>query len=303
MAKSKRHKKKKKGKKAHRRSVHTGGLYLEYSGHSQIAADNLEKFRRHLDLELAIQREKIIDYLQSALSDKRKPLKFSEWVRIVPTRFASDPLSTVGSVKGVGGRFNFGKIDDAQFTPFDCLYIASDRNTGLSEYLQRDPNEVEKGITAGELNLLPENPSCFGVSGNLQHVVDLTNEKNLSGFLNLIKKFKISDAVMQMADELKIPRPKVITTLEDLMGQLLDPNFKYFSNFLNVPSNSQWFGQICHSAGIEGILYPSVRAIGQCLALFPDNFLDCDSFVELTDAPASVVTRKLEGRTIEPSPI
>lgn len=296
--KGKHRKRKQKRRRPSRKQVHTGSLYLEYSGKSHAAANKLESFRRHLDLELAVQRDRVIDFIYSALSKNCAPFQFSQWIRLVSTQFSNDPLSTEGSIKTIGGRFNFGKIDDAQFTPFRCLYIASDRHVGLSEFLQRDPDEVENGITAAELNLMTSNPSFFGISGSLQHTLDIRNQNSLSGFLNLIKGFKIPEFVNKMADDLRIERPKVITKYEELMGQFLDPNFKYFGNFLNVPSNSQWFGQICYSAGIEAIIYPSVRSEGTCIAVFPENFLSADSYVELTDAPSTVTHRRVNGASI-----
>jgi len=297
VAKRKGKSRKRKQKSRHHRpkQVHTGSLYLEYSGKSHVRANKLESFRRHLDLELAVQRDRVIDFLYNTLSENCATFNFSEWVRVVSTQFSNDPLSTEGSLRSVGGRFNFGRIDDAQFTPFRCLYVASDRHVGLSEYLQRNPDETEEGITAAELNLLTQNPSFFGISGNLQHVLNITNGSSLTGFLNLIKGFKIPDFVNEMADKLDIERPKVITKLDELMSQLLDANFKYFANFLNVPSNSQWFGQICFTAGIEAIVYPSVRGKGDCLAIFPENFLSHESYVELIDAPPNVFNRRIEG--------
>ena len=51
---------------------------------------------------------------------------------------------------------------------------------------------------------------------------------------------------------------------------------------MDLPSSSQQFSQIAHAAGIEGILYKSSRRDGRnCLAIFPENFENSPSWVEL----------------------
>lgn len=66
----------------------------------------------------------------------------------------------------------------------------------------------------------------------------------------------------------------------------------------DIPSNSQIFGQIVRSAKIEGILYPSKMSNGKqklCIAIFPENFDDSNSFVEIEDdVPESVTNKRLD---------
>ncbi len=54
------------------------------------------------------------------------------------------------------------------------------------------------------------------------------------------------------------------------------------SNY-DVPSNSQIFGHLVYSSGIEGILYPSKLTRKPCLVVFPRNFYGTDSYVMLDD--------------------
>ena len=53
----------------------------------------------------------------------------------------------------------------------------------------------------------------------------------------------------------------------------------------DVPSNSQIFGQMVRASGISGILYSSSITQKECLAIFPTNFKNSSSFIELIDKP------------------
>jgi hypothetical protein len=55
----------------------------------------------------------------------------------------------------------------------------------------------------------------------------------------------------------------------------------------DVPSTSQVFGSLVMNAGIEGILYNSTITQKACLAIFPQNFLNSSTFIELDDAAPS----------------
>ncbi len=57
----------------------------------------------------------------------------------------------------------------------------------------------------------------------------------------------------------------------------------------DAPANSQVLGQIAHSAGIEAILYPSVKTNKKALAIYPENFLNSDAFIEIAGSVAETV--------------
>ena len=65
----------------------------------------------------------------------------------------------------------------------------------------------------------------------------------------------------------------------------------------DLPANSQIFGRLCVAAGAHGILYPSVKnSTRRCLALFPQNWNDSDSFVEIVGAsPIEVGITRIDG--------
>lgn len=67
----------------------------------------------------------------------------------------------------------------------------------------------------------------------------------------------------------------------------------------DLPSNSQVFGRIAVAAGLHGIQYPSARQQGKrCLALFPQNWTDSGSVVEVADeAPSGARLTRVDGKT------
>lgn len=63
----------------------------------------------------------------------------------------------------------------------------------------------------------------------------------------------------------------------------------------DVPAGTQVFGSIALDAGIEGIVYKSVMTGSECLALFPQNFVNSSSYIELDDpAPTDDVPRRID---------
>ena len=63
----------------------------------------------------------------------------------------------------------------------------------------------------------------------------------------------------------------------------------------DVPSTCQVFGGLVMNAGIESILYNSAITQRECLAIFPQNFLNSSSFLELDDPiPSEEVQRRID---------
>ena len=53
---------------------------------------------------------------------------------------------------------------------------------------------------------------------------------------------------------------------------------------------------VTNTEGIQGIVYASSKNSKKCLAVFPQNFAETDSFVELVGAlPDSVKIKRLDG--------
>jgi hypothetical protein len=144
--------------------------------------------------ELQFQRASIYEPLKASLAERAKSFEFSRWQRAVKYRYSLHPLSAKGSLRVPGGRFNVGEIDTARFPVFPGLYLACDKVTALAELFgQRDAEG--QPLTPEELALTKSaSVTVVSVSGKLESVLDIGDQDNLAGFVNLIKGFKLPAA-------------------------------------------------------------------------------------------------------------
>ncbi len=244
---------------------------------------------------LAQQRaEKRDEITKSLIGAAEGPFDFSGWQRIVDYRYSFHPLSTVGSViTDPGGRFNVGDIDRARFSPFHALYLAADRSTAILEKFGED--DPENRLSNLDFALRSETSfSCVSVTGHLDAVLDLRHADRLGPLVEIIKRFKLPPDLPGRARQLRISFPKIVTTVSELIHVLLSPKWRIEPMQVDIAAASQIFGQLVWTAGLEGIVFPSSKADGACLAIFPDN-LSPSSFVELDDeAPSAVTHRRLD---------
>ncbi len=249
--------------------------------------------------EFAYQRSLILDEIKKALMAAAvKPWPFSDFQRAVKYKWAFDPLSFEGSVKDIGGRFNIGNIDRTKFPPFPALYLGQNKDTALQEMLQFDTSG-KSGLTAQELALTnPDSIAFVNTFGSLESVIDLDLPDNLKSFIDLIKDFKYSKALQDEAKKIGITieiNDTAVRSIEQLLSAVYEPNWRSLPMHMDVPASCQIFGQLVSEAGIEGIHYKSKYTKKSCLAIFPQNFLSVDSFVELKDqCPPEVKNRRLE---------
>lgn len=205
-------------------------------------------------------------------------------------------LSVVGSFAYVGGRFNTGTGVNTQVSSFPALYLAEDKNTALQEHLGQEPVSHDSKLTTLELALTnPSSETIACVSGKMDKVFDLTKPDNLKPFVELIKNFKFSKSLSKNAKKLQAEIPGIITKAEVLHETLIDYNWRQLPSNYDIPSNSQIFGQLISTSGIEGILYRSKFTNKHCLAIYPRNFIGTDSYIELVDdVPHPSVPRKID---------
>ncbi len=245
--------------------------------------------------EFAYQRSLIKDEIKKILiAAAISPFPFSKFQRGVKYRWALDPLSVEGSLKDIGGRFNIGDIDRGAFPMFPALYLGEDKNTVLQEMFQCPPEGIE-GLTSHELALTnSDSIAIVSVYGSLETIIDLYEPQRLQGFVDLIKNFEISSATKTKLKKIGDDSRKV-TTIEELLSAVYEPNWRSMPMQLDLPSPSQIFGQLVSEAGIEGIRYKSKFTDKSCLAIFPHNLLGLDSFIEIMDpCPPEVKQRRLE---------
>jgi hypothetical protein len=235
---------------------------------------------------LAYQRGRIDPELRQALAESCKhDFEFDKWQRVVTYKYSLDPLSMKGSITGVGGRFNMGELVNPNLPRFPALYVASDRATAMLErFGPRRPDGAD--LSGLDLALTAKDSvSIVAVSGRLERYLDIGDGASLKPFVDLIKGFKLPQHVRQMARKRGEPSPEIVRTPAKLVESLLASNWRASPMLLDVPANSQIFGHIAYEAGIDGIVYPSVRGDGECVAVFPRSFEKTESFVELADNP------------------
>lgn len=230
----------------------------------------------------AHRRSLIMASLKEALLSSCQPFAFKDWQRVIDYQFSMRPLSTKGSIlNSPGGRFNIGNIDQTKFPTFGALYLAENREIAYKEKYDLYPATSSSGLTADELTLTSrESTTIIAVAGEINCLI--INAQNLKKFYDLIKEIKLSRHLMQSAKRLNIPLMHHVKNLKQLIKTILEPNWKQLPMIFGIPSNSQILGQICFTAGIEGILYPSkINNEKNCLAIFPNNFINSNSFVEI----------------------
>lgn len=261
--------------------------------------EQLLKFHWDYYSELAFQRSQIYDSLKSSLRERAAQFQFTAWQRAVKYRYSLDPLGTRGSLMNPGGRFNIGKIDATRFPIFPALYLASDRGTALAELLGR--NNQNSQLTPEELALTkPGSVTAVSVSGELESILDVRDPDNLADFMHLVKDFDLSSALIERARKLGILQLGLVRTPQKLVEELLHPNWRFLPIQLDIPSNSQIFGRIAMDAGMEGILYTSVLTGKPCLVVYPQNFANTSSFVQIDDeAPNEAVRKRIDASTFK----
>jgi hypothetical protein len=256
----------------------------------------LVKYQWDYYSELAHQRNAIQDEIKKALIQTCIPYAPQKWQRSLKYKYSFHPLSTVGSLTFIGGRFNTGSGVNTEIPIFSGLYLAVDKDTALQEHLGQELIPEGSELTAREIALTNSaSEATVSVSGKLDKVFDLTVSDNLKPFVELIKNFKISNELKAAAKKLRVTSPGVVKDIDKLRETLLCRDWRQLPSNYDVPSNSQIFGHLVYSSGIEGILYPSKFTGKKCLIVFPRNFAGTDSFIMLDDeAPHPKIPNRID---------
>jgi RES domain-containing protein len=263
-------------------------------------AQRLGALQRSLHFGLEDQRQRAEgQLLESVRSCATRNFAARDWSRMVDYRYSLEPLSTAGSLQGIGGRFNIGaSLSPASFTPFPALYCADDYSTAfLEKFGSRE--EGHEGLTGGELALrAPTSFTQVRLQLEIENVLDISDPVVLKPVVEILKAFQMPKSVPQTARKLGLKQmPWLIRSVGTLQRQLLHPNWRMLPMQFDLPANAQIFGRLVAAAGVHGILYPSVRdSTHRCLALYPQNWSGSSSFVEVLDAtPAGVRVTRLDG--------
>jgi len=237
----------------------------------------------------AHRRSQVMEELIQSLQENTINFEFNDWRRVVSQQFSNTPLSAIGSVKNFpGGRFNIGMVDIERFPVFAALYLAENTGTALLEMLGVKADNTIDGLSGNEL-AVAGNFSHFVIHGKLSNVLDLTAGESLRQFYTLLKGIQLPFYYQKKARQLKISTMPPVKSLEELQKTIFADDWRLMPMQFDVPANSQILGQIAYSAGIEAILYPSVKTNKNALAVYPENFHNSDAYIEIMGSVAETV--------------
>jgi hypothetical protein len=233
----------------------------------------------HLEAQRQINRKALVKALASVPS---AGLSGAPWYRVIDFQYSLQPLSLKGSLT-VGGRFNIGSdLDPTQFPVFPALYCGSDFETAYAEKFAVISSSSE--LEPHELALrTPESFTSVRLQIDFERLFDLHKLSNLKAFAAIIRKFTMSAELIALARELGKKPPWLLQDAGQLRTALLAADWRAFPMQFGIPANSQVFAGLLIEAGFQGVLYPSSKANGQCIAVFPQNFHDNHSSVRLLD--------------------
>ena len=248
----------------------------------------------HFEALRATKRQELLDALQHVAPVDQN---INGWARVVTYQYSLMPLSSRGSITGIGGRFNYGQDLDVTTLPlFNALYIASDVDTAYCEYFGK---QRVNGLSGFELSLQDEDSfSTFMLEGQVVNLFDLTNTKNLNPFIDIAKNFVLESELKAMATELHIELPCQNCTASELKDYFMSSNWRYLPVQFGIPFYSQVFGELLKTAGFDGVLYPSDKGDGQCIAIFVENLENSDTHIHIKgNPPADTVNTILDSST------
>lgn len=264
------------------------------------ASKDLDDLHAKLYFDTELERRRLRGKLIDAINAKpAAPFDFSGWWRMMDFRWAQTPLSSAGSIRGFGGRFNVGNdIDLSLIDPFPALYVADSQATAYRERYQiTDAGKPQDGLSEVDLNLGVS--SCVvRVDGHIDRVLDVTDPLALAPICRIFKQIRMPPDVSRIMKRLKIKSDaiKMVSTARDLQKAIIERNWRTWPIQFGIPSPSQMLAEIAIAAGYEAIRYRSSKnCTGKCLAIFSGHLATRDSFVALSDpAAGNVIHTRLD---------
>ena len=132
----------------------------------------------------------------------------------------------------------------------------------------------------------------FVLEGQLENVLDIRDEKRLTAFVSIIKHFSLTKETQLLAKKCDLPPRTLARSAKMLRDKLLDApeTWRTEPQAVGVPAPCQIFARYIEAAGCVGVLYPSQQRGTLCLALYPRNFKDSDSYIAVKGALAPGTT-------------
>lgn len=268
-------------------------LVLDRFSEADLAAwkrksEDLDALYRTMYFGLEPERLAKHSQLIDALNERPgAPITFNGWVRMVDVRWSAQPLSSAGSIRSFGGRFNIGAdVDEStDFRPFPALYIGDTQETAYREFYQCEQGEDSNGLTPEDL-ALTRSYSSFRMRGHIERVFDVTDLDTLRPVASVLAKFRTPSTMVPIARRLGVgpAGALLIRTPSKLQETLQDRNWRTWPVQFGLPSPSQKFAELVQAAGYEAIKYRSSKKHGgTCVALLTGNIGTSATRVELMD--------------------
>lgn len=261
----------------------------------------LKKERQYYDefSDLNFKRLLELDNIKKALNKSiKKNFKIKNWHRCVTFKYTDNPLSTKGSVKFIGQRFNFGEdIKEGEFSPFNALYFAEDRMTALMEKFGEFGETLEDATK--HFLAKDESISFVRLSGTIESYIDFDDDACLESFVEILSSIKFSKDIIEKRKKIGVTSFETLKTIKELRDSVYDPDWRYVPNIQNIPANSQIFGHLVYLSGVEAIMYSSVKSGKKNIVLFPKIMAD-KSIIELSDeSPQNIQIKRLIKETVK----
>jgi hypothetical protein len=253
---------------------------------------DLQSYADRVYYDLERQRAARYDELCAALRTiPATSISLDGWVRVTDWRWSLTPLSPLGSIKGIGGRYNIGDdLDRARGQAFPCLYLAHDIDTAYREYFGGSLTDRAGKLTLGEFALRrPISFTTFSLRGSLDQVFDLRERSGLTQFAKIIAQFDVSTDTKAFARKAGLQQRQLLKTSHQLWKRLLigPAEWRAEPQTSGIPAASQIFGRFVRDAGFDAVLYRSQQGGTTCVAVFPENFRASTSRIEVVGAVPS----------------
>lgn len=254
-------------------------------------SEDAQSYSDRIYFDLERQRARHHDDLCNALRTAA-PIDVSvdDWARVTDYRWSLMPLSTAGSLRGIGGRFNIGQdLDRARNQEFPALYIAADVDTAYREYFGGPPEMPRGRLQLQEFALRRKTSfTTFTLRGRVENVFDLRAARGLRKFVDIIKAFKLSNETRRFARATGLQSRALVRTPGVLFQRALCAPDKWRTEpqLFGTPAANQILGRLIRDAGFDAVLYPSQQGGTHCLAVFPENIGSGNTRIEVAgEAP------------------
>lgn len=178
--------------------------------------------------------------------------------------------------------------------------MAEDFETAYREKFQLASTDLTDGLKPDELALEHAvGITTIFLNGRMENVFDMTSFVTLNSIGRIFRDVKMPKEAAQLAKKLKIGDSNKIMVQngQQLHSAIVKNNWRVWPMQFGIPAPSQTMAELIKAAGYEGILYPSSKGPGRCLAVFPENLSDLSHIDLIGTAPSASTIIRLDSST------